>query len=772
VVLGLLAGATFGVAAAGWAGARRTSVALPNYLGTQPNLPSAAALVNDPRFDAAKQAQMRALPEVKTVFPFVVAIAIKAEPSGEANLIPSAQDTADLLGLPIVRGRMADASRPDEIVVNQNMERKYGLNVGSTVTISQHVAPEDVAQLPPGMAPRGVDLNFDQKLKVVGISKSVDSEENWTPSAGFYAEYGNRLAGFTNAFVQLRNGNADLPKFRADMRRIVGHEVNIESFDDLFGIPKIRTTMRVEESGLLLFALAVLLVGGVLVGQALARAVTAGAADLPTWRAMGADGTMAVRALVMPAFLAAAVGVVTGAVVTVALSERFPIGVARRYDLHVGYHVDWLVLGLGVLAVVIAVVVTATVAAFWSVTGRNDVRATPSTAGRLAAKGGLPPALAIGSRLAVEPGRGRRAVPVRSALVGAIVGVLGVVGCFTFRAGLDDAAAEPQRAGVVWNLTIGSDSGAFTPKQLTSITRDSDTERVLHAIWYRAIPINGVATPTYGMTALKGDIGPVMLTGHAPSSRDEIVFGPGTLKDLKLHVGDRVRVGGSPERMATVVGTALLPASSHTDYDQSGWMTADAVESLVGPLNKLDPNAFEDYALIRWKPGVSHHAAQKALEPQFGKNSDVYFVPATLPVAVQSLRDLRSLPYALGVFFALLAAATVAHALVTTVRRRRRELAIMRSIGFTRRQSRVAIAWQATIIAVVGIVVGVPLGIAAGRLVWRWLAHNLPIVYVPPFAVIAVVLVIPAAIALANLLAAWPARSAARIRPAEALRTE
>src|SRR5262249_13765604 len=140
--------------------------------------------------------------------------------------------------------------------------------------------------------------------------------------------------------------------------------------------------------------------------------------------------------------------------------------------------------------------------------------------------------------------------------------------------------------------------------------------------------------------------------------------------------------------------------------------------------------------------------------------------------AVQSLRDLRSLPYALGVFFALLASATVAHALVTTVRRRRQELAIMRSIGFTRRQSRVAIAWQATIIAVIGIALGVPLGIAAGRFVWRWLAHNLPIVYVPPLAALAVVLVIPAAIALANLLAAWPARAAARIRPAEALRTE
>jgi ABC-type antimicrobial peptide transport system permease subunit len=263
-----------------------------------------------------------------------------------------------------------------------------------------------------------------------------------------------------------------------------------------------------------------------------------------------------------------------------------------------------------------------------------------------------------------------------------------------------------------------------------------------------------------------------VLTGRAPKTPDEIAFGPGTLKDLKLRVGDHARVGDAPGREVTVVGIALMPASSHTDYDQTGWMTAAGVERLVGPLAKLDPNAYEDYVFIRWKPGVNNEAAQKTLLAKFGKGTELYNQPAQLPTAVKSLDDVRSLPYALGVFFALLASATVAHALVTTVRRRRHELAVMRSIGLTRRQSRVAIAWQATIIAVIGIVIGVPLGIMTGRLVWRWLAHNLPILYVPPLAAVAVVLVIPVAIALANLLAAWPARSAARIRPAEALRTE
>ena len=130
------------------------------------------------------------------------------------------------------------------------------------------------------------------------------------------------------------------------MQRIVGHDVNVESVAHLDGIPKIRNILRVEESGLLLFALAVLVVGGVLIGQALARAVSAGAADLPTWRAIGADRSIAVtragdarvdhrrRRRRRPARPSRSL-----------LSARFPISQARRFDLHVGYHADWFVLG-------------------------------------------------------------------------------------------------------------------------------------------------------------------------------------------------------------------------------------------------------------------------------------------------------------------------------------------------------------------------------------------------------------------------------------------
>jgi len=106
------------------------------------------------------------------------------------------------------------------------------------------------------------------------------------------------------------------------------------------------------------------------------------------------------------------------------------------------------------------------------------------------------------------------------------------------------------------------------------------------------------------------------------------------------------------------------------------------------------------------------------------------------------------------------------------VRRRRHDLAVLRALGFRPRQNAACIAWQATTVAVVGLVLGLPLGVVVGRLSWRWVADSTPLLYVPPVAVLALLLAIPVAMVAANALAAVPARRAARLRPAEVLRSE
>jgi hypothetical protein len=770
LVLGLLAGATAGLAAAGLAGARRTDVALPHYLAASGNVIDAAVLANDPNFDARQRAAVAALPEVRRTYPFSVAVLMEVTaPRGlDGTLVPHTPETARLSEPVVIEGRHTDPANPNEAVIDENIVRHYGLGIGSTIEIRQVVTADAVSQLPPGVAPPGAH-SFRARLRVVGITKSVGSEESWSPSSGLWTAHGTQLVGLTNMFVHLRGGDAELARFQRDVQRIVGHPVNVASGSDLFGLPKLSNLMSVERDGLLLFAVAVVLGGGVLVGQALVRAVTASAADLDTWRALGADRRLAVRGMVLPVLLTTAAAAASAVALAIALSPRFPIGVARRYDLDLGIHVDGLVIGATVVVLGLALVGVATAGAWWRVTRGVPDRPATSTAARWASSAGLPPSLLIGSRLALEPGRGRRAVPVRSALVGALAGVLGVVACFAFRAGIDDAA-NPKRSGVVWDYFVASGAPPIAPSDRSAIAHDPAVGAATRALWARAVPIDGVPTPTFGIQNLRGTMPLVVLSGRAPHGTSEIAFAPTTAADRHVRVGDDVRVGSS--RQMHVVGIALLPATSHTDYDESAWMTLPALRAAVGAdAVRQRPDDFEDYELVRWSPGADVAAAERRLSRLADANG--YFAARSMvPNAVVDLGHLATMPLVLAVFFGLLACATVAHALVTTVRRRRYDLAVLRAVGFTRRQARLAISWQATLLAACGLVVGVPLGLIVGRVVWRWVADDFPLAYVPPVALVALLLVIPVALVLAQAIAAGPGHAATRIRPAETLRSE
>jgi ABC-type lipoprotein release transport system permease subunit len=70
------------------------------------------------------------------------------------------------------------------------------------------------------------------------------------------------------------------------------------------------------------------------------------------------------------------------------------------------------------------------------------------------------------------------------------------------------------------------------------------------------------------------------------------------------------------------------------------------------------------------------------------------------------------------------------------------------------------------------VIVGVPFGIVAGRLLWDAFANNLNAVPDPTVPAVSVVLVVVGALLFANLVAALPGRSAARTSTAELLRSD
>jgi ABC-type antimicrobial peptide transport system permease subunit len=142
------------------------------------------------------------------------------------------------------------------------------------------------------------------------------------------------------------------------------------------------------------------------------------------------------------------------------------------------------------------------------------------------------------------------------------------------------------------------------------------------------------------------------------------------------------------------------------------------------------------------------------------------------PTQLAEVQGMRILPLFLGGFLALLAVGAVGHALATAIRRRRHEIAVMRALGLTRTQSRWVVVTQASLLALVGLAFGVPLGLALGRTLWRVVADHTPLFYQPPVALWALLLVGPGALLAANLLAAWPSRLVTRLGVGQILRAD
>ncbi len=115
---------------------------------------------------------------------------------------------------------------------------------------------------------------------------------------------------------------------------------------------------------------------------------------------------------------------------------------------------------------------------------------------------------------------------------------------------------------------------------------------------------------------------------------------------------------------------------------------------------------------------------------------------------------------------------SLALTVLSLVRRRRHELALLKTIGMTRRQIRAVVAWQVTLTLLIAVVIGGPLGVVGGRLAWRAFAGALGVVPIVEVPLAVLILGLAALVLAGNLLAALPAAVAARTRPTVELRAE
>jgi hypothetical protein len=356
--------------------------------------------------------------------------------------------------------------------------------------------------------------------------------------------------------------------------------------------------------------------------------------------------------------------------------------------------------------------------------------------------------------------------------------VLGVLAAFTFSAGVSDAAANPARFGQTWQLGtfLGLNGQDFGPARrvLRAVAADRDVTGVDDARIGGA-QAGQVSIESFTYAPVAGKPVPVVLTsGRMPATRNEIVLAPATARELHAVTGSTVRLtgGAATARAVRVTGIAFVPAGPHNGYADGAWLTPAGYDRIFAGAHY----AFKFHAAaVALRPGADVQAAARRLNAAAaaikGGRAFTFTPPPAIP-DVQVIKDLELLPLALGAFLALLALGAVGHALSIAVNRRRHELAVLRALGMTRAQTRIAVATQASVLAMIGLAFGVPLGVALGRVIWRLVTGFTPLAYHPPLAVLALLLIGPIALLAANTLAAWPQHHAARLRTGQVLRTE
>ena len=780
-VLTLLVALASGTVMAAVAGANRGDSALDRL--KQRTLPAHAAIVaNTPNFDWAP---VRALPEVEALgffgpqFPVDGMDGMVAEPALGDGVMSD-------LERPVVRaGRMFDRSRTDEAVVGPGFLEQWHLRLGDAVSVVLPTPAE--LQGHAGSGPGGAYTGPRLTVRLVAV---VNSSWWGDPGAvylspGVATRYRDNVAWtaqtppgspyFANALVRLVGGTASITRLRSDFARVTGRaDIEILDLAQWSDLPALQQT-SFESRCLLGFGAAALLASLFLVGQAAARSAAAAITDLEPLLAVGMIRLQPIAAAATLPAIAGVIGAALGVAAAIGASRWFPIGLAERIEPDPGTFADGGVLVLGALATIL--LTAAAAASGWLTVAARGGVPVGSRSGMVAGirRAGLPVPVLVGARFALEPGAGRTAVPVRAAMAGAVIGVLGLLAAFTFARGVADVAGHPDKFGQTFQLSAfvgdnGEESGP-TDRLLAALDRNPDLLGVEDARSAVATGAGGSGSVTlYSYRAEPKPLPTVVTSGRMPRSADEVLLAPRSLEALHAKLSDHVQLTGSKGTATfTVTGTGLVPAGPHNTYADGGWLSEAGYDALFTGWKfravhvTLRPSARTPDAGERLK------AALTQADPELAPFD---FAPPAPVREATALEEVRLLPVLLGTFLGLLAVGAVGHALVTAVRRRRHDLAVLRALGMTRPQSLVVVLTQSLVLAGVGLVFGVPLGVALGRMVWQAVAGYTPFQYDPPVAALALLLVGPATLAAAGLLAAWPGWRAARLRVAQVLRTE
>jgi hypothetical protein len=704
--------------------------------------------------------------------------------------------------LTVLAGRLAPADSTREVMITPAIARLLGVHVGGKITYA-------FFRVGSNGYPSGKPVIRSYRLAAIvdvppALVDQVDAAEGsiLPPAATHqmlafyqYATVGVHLTGGAAGIPALQRHLATLAAklqqqvYRTTHQNVSGLYFPVTRPDVIHH--QVQQAIRPEAIALSVFAVVATAAMLVLVGQGLAQLVSRSAPAIAVMRALGASRAHIALAVGLPGVIPVLGGAVLAVAGAIALSPLSPVGPVRRYDPDHGLHADWPIVGTGAALFIVMLLGLLTVLAIRSVRPRaSQAEGRPSVIAQAAVAAGLPPSAVVGVRNALEPGAGVRSVPVRSTLLGSVTAVAAVVSAVVFGASLNGLISHPVRYGWNWDVIIQAEGGygSFDPAIVNRVMRGQPAVAAWSEFAFTQLSVDGQVLPVIGVQPRVGTVEPPTVSGQPLRGPDQIELGAGTLAELGKKVGDTVRIGAGPyARMVRITGVVTLPSfgqitSDHVSLGRGAMLPEATLLAAEGATAGNRSGAESALSLpstiaIDLAPGTTAAQRTRLVHRIVAANPDqtpggTYELRSALAAAVVNAGQMGGQPIALALGLAVAAMASLALTVLSSVRRRRHELALLKALGMTRGQLRSVIAWQTTSTLLIAVAIGGPLGVAGGRLAWQSFAGSLGAMPVSEIPVAGLILGLFALVLAANLLSAAPAAIAARTRPAIALRAE
>jgi len=685
----------------------------------------------------------------------------------------------------LVAGRMPAESSPSDVLASFTLEQDYGVHIGSVIHAPLY-ASSQLSALASGanVAPSGPTV----ALHVVGIvAAEMEFPVGTTPeydlftTPAFARSVNKRVPLASVYLVRLRDGSASLPRLAAAAGPLHLDYVSNQAT----AAAAVAASIHPQAVGWWVLAVLAALAGLAVIGQALSRQSVVESEEYPSLVAVGLLRRQLIVLGTARNLMVALVGAAGAVIIAFALSPLTPVGEARLAEPSTGLAFDPLVLLLGALGTVLVVLLLG----IWPTVRASRARAggerasgihSSSIVAKLATTG-APPSAVIGVRNALERGRGAASVPVGTALFGSVLAVAALVATVVFAGSLTHLTTTPVLYGSNYQLAFStSNGGPGNPTTwVASLKRDHSISAIMLAV------TGEVSIKGHDVLALAGKTvrGPMLLStvdGRLPASEHDMTLGNTTLHQLGAHVGSVLTVtlqlptGGSRTAPFRVVGTASFPS------DAGGGLGTGSAFTMAGYLDAVcPPGGAASGCRQAFAANQNFLVFAKATSGPKGQADIARYIAQdrairpTIPTSLVNFGEAVNFPLILGFVLAVFGVATLLHLLVVSVVRRRREMGLLKALGFVNAQVGATVLWQATTVALVGIVIGIPLGIVVGRVVWNAFATNLGAVPVATVPALTIVVLAIGVFVVANVLATLPALTSARKRSVgQLLRTE